>query len=181
MRELSKIEKYAKKLADKGGYEIIESERSRYFNVNSRVLRISDHIGSNSSGNLSIIIPEISNGDDDFLILHTHNSGSVCVITFEQAKDMVKMFFFMSSFVTACIQNAQSFETEKNEIKSIINENETLRDENKRLKKIEEEYLNSINSDTTTTILGVPISAFSDGQLRTVQAAAKAALKTLKS
>jgi len=60
MRDRDKIEKYIYSLLDKYNGEVIESYKSRYFKVDDKILRVSDHIGSNSSGCISIIVPRPS-------------------------------------------------------------------------------------------------------------------------
>ena len=50
---MEKVIKYIKRL---GGVEINHSERSYYFLLDKKVIRVSDHIGLNSSGNMNIIV-----------------------------------------------------------------------------------------------------------------------------
>lgn len=45
----NKVFRYAKKYSD----EVIESQRSRYYHFGNHILRISDHIGKLSDGNVS--------------------------------------------------------------------------------------------------------------------------------
>ena len=53
MSNMEKVIKYIKRL---GGVEINHSERSYYFLLDKKVIRVSDHIGLNSSGNMNIIV-----------------------------------------------------------------------------------------------------------------------------
>ena len=77
---MHKLDKYLKKICP----ECIESSRSRYYRFNNYILRVSDHIGANSSGSYSIII------SNDNYILHTHCNGSVVILTCKQILMFVK-------------------------------------------------------------------------------------------
>ena len=60
-----KLERYITKIAEEYGATIEKSPRSRYFKFNDRVLRLSNHIGKNSSGAISIIVPYGTTSKDD--------------------------------------------------------------------------------------------------------------------
>ena len=51
---MNKIDKYLRRFAYK--IETSESKQSRYYTIGDLIIRVSDHIGKNSSGNISIII-----------------------------------------------------------------------------------------------------------------------------
>ena len=104
MREKNKIEKYLDKLIKKHNGVLVESEKSRYYSVRGRILRVSDHVGINSSGNVSILL---DNSDQGHYIIHGHTSGNISVLNYEQAKEFVRSFV-QCSFIYADISIAKS-------------------------------------------------------------------------
>lgn len=182
MRVADKIEKYAAKLMKEYKGEVVESEKSRYFNIKGRILRISDHIGSNSSGNISIIIPDFS--DKNEYIVHAHSSGSISIASYEQVKDIVRSFVYMSSFMTEILQPSFVFEIERRDKFDASKVCKNYEDEIARLKKIEGKYnilkkVGNIESNDDT-VLGVPSSAFTEGQLKAIKATVDSVLRNLK-
>ena len=65
MRSKNKIEKYLDRLIKKHNGILVESEKSRYYSIRGRTLRVSDHVGINS-GNISILL---DNSDQEYYIL----------------------------------------------------------------------------------------------------------------
>lgn len=102
MRQKNKIEKYLDRLIKKHNGTLIESEKSRYYSVRGRTLRISDHVGINS-GNISILL---DNSDQGHYILHGHTSGNISVLNYEQTKEFVRSFV-QCSFIYADISVAK--------------------------------------------------------------------------
>lgn len=98
MREKNKIEKYLDRLIKKHNGILIESEKSRYYSVRGRTLRVSDHVGINS-GNISILL---DNSDQGHYMLHGHTSGNISVLNYEQTKEFVRSFV-QCSFIYADI------------------------------------------------------------------------------
>lgn len=98
MRQKNKIEKYLDRLIKKHNGTLIESEKSRYYSVRGRTLRVSDHVGINS-GNISILL---DNSDQGHYILHGHTSGNISVLNYEQTKEFVRSFV-QCSFIYADI------------------------------------------------------------------------------
>lgn len=88
MRTKDKIEKYLDKLIKSHSGVCVECEKSRYYSIRGRILRISDHVGINS-GNISIIL---DNSDQNYYLIHGHTSGNVSVLNYEQAKEFVRTF-----------------------------------------------------------------------------------------
>jgi hypothetical protein len=78
---MDKIDKYLKRFASNVEY----STKSRYYTLPTGIIRVSDHVGRNSSGVISIII---TNKND--YILHKHSSGELNNITYEDLKKLVK-------------------------------------------------------------------------------------------
>lgn len=79
---MHKLDKYCRRFTN----NFVESDRSRYYNINNHILRISDHIGMSSSGLFSIVIK------GNQYILHHPNSGSVEILNYEGVKAFVKVF-----------------------------------------------------------------------------------------
>lgn len=119
MRPKDKIEKYLDRLIKKHDGLLIESERSRYYSVKGRVLRISDHVGKNSTGNLSIIF---DSSDQGHYIVHGHASGNISVLNYEQVKEFVRSFVRTSYLFTDISQitsaNVRTVEPNDGEIKA---------------------------------------------------------------
>ncbi|MBP5722152.1 MAG: hypothetical protein J6X18_01010 [Bacteroidales bacterium] len=98
-----KIERFITKIADEYGATIEKGNRSRYFKFNGRVLRLSNHIGKNSSGAISVIVPHGVSGQDDLFILHVHSSGNLQTVNFQQLKEFVRTFALISDFLEPMI------------------------------------------------------------------------------
>lgn len=96
MRAKSKIEKYLDKLCKKFNGKSIESEKSRYYSFNNRVLRISDHVGKNSTGSISIIFDTFDPGN---YILYGHSSGKIYILDYKKLKEFVKNFVIISNLL----------------------------------------------------------------------------------
>lgn len=77
----NKVFRYAKKYSD----EVIESQRSRYYHFGNHILRISDHIGKLSDGNVSIIIDKKGH-----YMIHEHKTGSIIAATYDQVKTFIR-------------------------------------------------------------------------------------------
>lgn len=190
-RSLDKVEKYAKKLCEEIGGKYIDSNLSTYYNVRGRILRISDHIGSNSSGSMSIIIPKF-NVIENTYILHVHSSGEISIIDYEKLKMVIKSFFYVSSLFMSI--NQPNFEMEFQKIEK-FNDSEKFKEmtaEINRLKQIEKKFnkvkefyeerikLEKNKTDASTTekepiyvdskdtVFGVPKKYFESGQLKVI-------------
>ena len=97
MRPKDKIEKYLDRLIKKHNGLLVESELSRYYSIRGRVLRVSDHVGKTSDGNISIIF---DSSDQGHYILHGHASGCISVLNYEQIKEFVRSFIRTSYLFT---------------------------------------------------------------------------------
>ena len=78
---MDKVDKYLKKFAT----NVEKSTRSRYYHLPTGIVRVSDHIGRNSTATISIIITK----DGDY-ILHRHTTGEIRNITYINLKKLVK-------------------------------------------------------------------------------------------
>lgn len=85
--KVHKLHKFLKTKSD----EHLIAKRSIYHRFGQYVLRFSDHIGSTSSGTYSIIVDKRDN-----YLLHTHGTGHIIHITYEEAKDFVKSLYLCS-------------------------------------------------------------------------------------
>ena len=116
---MDKLHKYAQKYCD-GEIVVSTLGNSYYYHFNNGkfVLRISDHIGRNSDGKVSIII------DKNGYMLHNHSTGSVYIETYENIKAFIKSLSVMSAM------NVQFDTTNKSEIGELKNEIYKLNQQN---------------------------------------------------
>ena len=194
-RKIDKIEKYIKMMCKKFGGSWVEARLSSYYNMNGRILRVSDHIGTNSSGNISIIIPKYRHSEDMYFI-HAHNTGDLSIVNYEEVKNIIHTFVYMSAMFSAITQKNFQTEFEKNEALIGSQEIVQLKEEVKKLKKFEKKYnglkekydeqkqklkdvingaidVNQLIVETTDTVLGVPKEYFEPGQIKIIEQTAK--------
>jgi hypothetical protein len=201
-REVDKVEKYIKLMCKKFGGEFVEARLSSYYNVNGRILRVSDHIGANSSGNMSIIIPSYRT-EKELYMVHAHATGALSIVSYEELKNIIHSFFYMSSIFNTVNQPNFQLELEKKDKFEASDKYNVMTQELKRLKEIEKKYtrlkekVKTQNEASTALaaateqpqpqpiivegadcILGVPRNYFEKGQLKVIAAtAAKVATK----
>jgi hypothetical protein len=133
---MDKLHKYAKKYCN-GDVVVSTLGNSYYYHFNNGkfVLRISDHIGRNSDGKVSIII------DKNGYLLHNHNTGSVYIETYENIKAFIRS---LSVFSEVNVKMETSNKAEIGELKnevyklnqlnsSVIQRNQRLGETNTRL------------------------------------------------
>lgn len=108
---MHKLDKYCRRFTN----NFVESNRSRYYNINNHILRISDHIGMSSSGLFSIVIK------GNQYILHHPNSGSVEILNYEGVKAFVKVF---AMFPMGQMSMLSQWQMNKNETTTTINAEE---------------------------------------------------------
>ena len=160
LRRKDKIELYLDKLVKKyGNCKEVFGLRSRYYYVGQKVLRVSDHIGANSSGHVSIIVPSFNDGNNMY-VLHSHVSGTVSVVPYEKVKEVVRSFFYMSSIFSDVTADGFVIKEDKKE----TNEIKLTYEEVKQL-----EHYKSLANGRGNTILGYPLSKFKEGHLRTIE------------
>jgi hypothetical protein len=100
----TKLEKYILRFTD----DVVKSTRSSYYRFPGYIVRVSDHIGTNSSGFFSII--PVGNGN---YIIHKHTNGSLKLCSYSEIKDFVKHIGEFSEFMTP--QPQPNWELAKNE------------------------------------------------------------------
>lgn len=88
---------------------IIVSDRSKYYNFNGRVIRVSDHVGKNSSGIISVIIP--GNSKKDYIV-HFHSNGSILYFNYVDLKAFLQSFILLGNNYTDISMNNKIFEIE---------------------------------------------------------------------
>ena len=121
---MDKLHKYAKKYCN--GEVIISTQGNSYyyhFNDGKFILRISDHIGRNSDGKVSIII------DKNGYMLHNHSTGSVYIETYENIKKFIKSLAVFSEV------NMKMETSNKSEIGELKNETNSLKQKIESLTK----------------------------------------------
>jgi hypothetical protein len=165
-----KLRKYCDSMAEKYSTtcSVVRGERSTYYNVNGRVLRVSDHVGSNSSGSISLIEPLFP--DDDTIVVHAHTSGYVSVVDYKKAKEIVNSFFYMSSIFHEIVQNNLVKEIEKRDMFDESNAYQKIKDKNDALTRKVGRLESKIKLLTSgsDTVMGIPITDFSNGQITSI-------------
>lgn len=126
---MDKLHKYAQKYCD-GEIVISTLGNSYYYHFNNGkfILRISDHIGKNSDGKVSIII------DKNGYMLHNHSTGAVYIETYENIKAFIKSLSVMSAMnVKFDTTNKAEIGELKNEINKLNQQNESNMKRNQKL------------------------------------------------
>ena len=127
MRKRDKIENYLFYLMRTHGIgECVESSKSRYFKVNEKVLRVSDHIGKNSSGCMSIIVKNEMSKVNEVYAVHSHSTGQFQLMTYDEVKELCRTFFRISAFM---------FDINGYSVKNWKKENECCNSEIENVKK----------------------------------------------
>lgn len=78
---MEKVIKYIKYL---GGELISENERSHYFLLKKKIIRVSDHIGLNSSGNMNVIVTPSG------YLIWNRSTGDIDIINYEDLKTLIR-------------------------------------------------------------------------------------------
>lgn len=126
---MDKLHKYAQKYCD-GEIVISTLGNSYYYHFNNGkfILRISDHIGRNSDGKVSIII------DKNGYLLHNHSTGAVYIETYENIKAFIKSLSVMSAMnVKFDTTNKSEIGELKNEVYKLNQQNESYIKRNQKL------------------------------------------------
>jgi hypothetical protein len=133
--------------------------RSRYYTIDNKVLRISDHIGAHNDAHMSIIVPSFRNSDQQYIV-HAHNCGQISIVPYEKAKELVRSFFYLSAIFGEVILQRDG---------TIGNDKEEKANIDKLMEKLHklEDYRNKAMSKEKM-ILGLPMENFQKGQLETI-------------
>ena len=81
---MTNVDKYISKFAEKSGESA--SGKSRYYQMEGGIIRVSDHIGRNSDGCVQIIVKP--NG----YILYSPSNGKVSICTYRQIQEFIRSF-----------------------------------------------------------------------------------------
>ena len=135
---MDRVHRYAKKYCD-GKIVEAQTSESKYYHFNSGkfILRISNHIGKNSDGNVSIII------DKNGYMLHNHPTGSIQIITWEEIKKFIRALATLSGInismnITSDIERGllkQKADQLANQLQSYTDKNANLKAQLEGLKK----------------------------------------------
>lgn len=93
---MDKLNKYLHRLISHNKGEVIYSQRSTYYHISGRVIRVSDHIGRNSDGSISIIYD--ASGSDRYIV-HAHCSGMISIVDYENVKKIIKSFTILPAMI----------------------------------------------------------------------------------
>lgn len=143
---MNKIDKYLRRFAYK--IETSETKESRYYTIGDLIVRVSNHIGKNSSGNISIII------DRSNYILYVPSTNKVSLISYEECKILIKgIVLHASLFLTGDVSYQRNLIKENEElkfqIKGLKQRMETLEKQLEK-KAVSEEKSTSIQEIKTT-------------------------------
>lgn len=143
---MNKIDKYLRRFAYK--IETSDTKESRYYTIGDLIVRVSNHIGKNSSGNISIII------DRSNYILYVPSTNKVSLISYEECKTLIKgIVLHASLFLTGDVSYQRNLIKENEElkfqIKGLKQGMETLEKQLEK-KAVSEEKATSIQEIKTT-------------------------------
>lgn len=135
---MDRVHRYARKYCD-GKIVDSQNSESKYYHFNSGkfILRISNHIGKNSSGNVSIII------DKNGYMLHNHSTGAIQIITWEEIKTFIRAIATLSGInismnITSDIEKGllkQKADNLANQLQSYTDKNANLKTQLEGLRK----------------------------------------------
>lgn len=149
---MNKIDKYLRRFAYK--IETSESKQSRYYTIGDLIIRVSDHIGKNSSGNISIII------DRENYILYVPSTNKVSLIPYEDCKALIKGIVLHASLFLVGDSSYQ---------KDLIKENEELKLQIKSLRQMlpKKEYAGAFSKAEE---IKVTLQGLTKGQKKRIKA-----------
>ena len=146
---MDRVHRYAKKYCD-GKIVDAQTSESKYYHFNSGkfILRISNHIGKNSDGNVSIII------DKNEYMLHNHPTGSIQIITWEEIKKFIRALATLSGInismnITSDVEKGllkQKADNLTNQLQSYTDKNANLKAQLEGLRKGEATLQSQIQS-----------------------------------
>lgn len=134
-RPIDKLDKYLVSLCKKHNANYVHTKNSSYYDFNGRVIRVSDHIGKNSSGSIHFIIT------DNIYLLYYNGTQKIRVMNYEEVKEFCRSFIFLSPMLSDLCNNTTQFEIEKekansndaNMIKGLNQKVNALKNEKKNL------------------------------------------------
>ena len=162
IRPKDKSEIYVESLMKKyGNCSVSMGLHSRYYTVNHKVLRISDHIGVTNDAHVSIIVPSFRSDDQQYII-HAHKNGQISVVPYEKVKEMIRSFFYLSSIFGEMTTDRGCVVGDDKEEK--VNVNKLM----EKLSELEKYRNKAISKDKM--VLGIPLTKFQKGQVDSIVA-----------
>ena len=152
---MDKLNKYLHSVVKKHNGNIIYSQRSTYYHICGRIIRVSDHIGKNSDGSISIIYDAAMS---DHYVIHAHASGMVSIVNYENLKGIIKSFTIMPALIVITSSKSVSVQQVK-QVKQVKEEKKTI----------------EVNKNT---IFGVDKSRFTCRQIKSLNKMVETFLKT---
>lgn len=130
-RPIDKLDKYLVSLCKKHNANYVHTKNSSYYDFNGRVIRVSDHIGKNSSGSIHFIVT------DDNYLLYYNGTQKIRVMDYESVKDFCRSFIFLSPMLADLCCNTTQFEIEK--AKRNPNDAKMINELNQKVEKLKNE------------------------------------------
>lgn len=157
MKNKNKVERYIERYCKKIITSTVYSQRSTYYHLGHRVIRVSDHVAFKSDGDLSIIL---DSHDTEHYIIHAVKSGEVSVVTYNELKQVIRSIHLLPAIVYIA-NTGDTLESTSSEIIKNTPEKAML------LKTgCSKKFLPVYKKDAT--VLGVDIKHFEPGGLQTI-------------
>jgi hypothetical protein len=137
-RPLDRLDKYLVSLCKKHNENYVHTKNSSYYDFNGRVIRVSDHIGKNSSGSIHFIVT------DNNYLLYYNGTQKIRVMDYESVKDFCRSFIFLSPMLSDLCNNTTQFEIEKEKTNS--NDANMIKGLNQKVNALKNEKKNLENS-----------------------------------
>lgn len=137
-RPIDKLDKYLISLCKKHNHNYVQTKSSAYYDFNGRVIRVSDHIGKNSSGSIHFIIT------DNTYLLYYNGTQKIRVMNYEEVKEFCRSFIFLSPMLSDLCNNTTQFEIEKE--KANPNDANMIKGLNQKVNALKNEKKNLENS-----------------------------------
>lgn len=115
---IQKVNNYISKRCDK----VIKSKNSNYYKFGNQILRVSNHVGTQSSGTFSIIVDKKDN-----YMLHSHRTGMITTLSYDQVKDFIKGIAIHEDL--AMNGDAAGWAVKETEQLALVEENQKLKEE----------------------------------------------------
>lgn len=149
MDKKDKLEKYIEKYLHAKDLSVTHAQRSSYYRFNGRTVRVSDHVATNSDGDLSIIF---DSRDTNHYIVHAATTGELSVVSYEECKMLLKSIAICPSLAILAGQKLKADKAGKEE-RAVIAATAA----------------NITNKATSTdTVFGIPKRFFTPGQIHSI-------------
>lgn len=139
-RPIDKLDKYLISLCKKHNHNYVQTKSSSYYDFNGRVIRVSDHIGKNSSGSIHFIIT------DNTYLLYYNGTQKIRVMNYKEVKEFCRSFLFLSPMLSDLCNNTTQFEIEKEKEKANSNDAKMINELNQKVNALKNEKKNLENT-----------------------------------